>query len=120
MSITSSDYTTLKEIKYANNAAGKYWWSKDTKRMFKPKMESGIFIEPPTEDYPRGSRCWVESTCDHTDTGREYKLVRFDVATGDVSYIRQPDSYDRYCYPTKAPAIKALRDMLTYQKAATA
>jgi hypothetical protein len=109
--MTNSGYTTLGEIKRANAAAGYFWWSTTTVKTYRPKLESAIYVEQPREDYPKGSRSWVESTRDYTGDSREYKLVRFNCENGDVSYIRDGDR--NICrFPTRRAALDELRDIV--------
>jgi hypothetical protein len=109
--MTNSGYTTLGEIKRANAAAGYFWWSSNTVKTYRPKLESAIYIETPRTDYPKGSRSWVESTRDYTGDSREYKLVRFNCENGDVSYIHDPEHHT-YRFTSRRAALTQLRDII--------
>jgi hypothetical protein len=104
-------YTNIAEIKRANARAGKFWFSKDTVRAFKPRVETRIYDGGTSEDFPEGVRYWVESTTNYDDSGREYKLAHFDVATGDIGYVHGPE-YTRVCFDTAAQAQAYLEGLL--------
>lgn len=104
-------YTTIGEIKRANRLAGKHWYSPNTVKLFRPKIESAIYVERPRDDYPHGTRSWVESTRNHDNTQREYKLVRFNVDTHDIAYIHD-GNYNTYRYPTRREALTQLRHIV--------
>lgn len=110
---TKPRFTNIAEIKRANKNAGRYWFSVDTVRAFKSRVESRIYDGGASHDYPEGSRLWVESTTNYDDTAREYKLAIFDVATGDISYVsaRAP-KFTTLRFRTKAAAVQALEGLL--------
>lgn len=80
-------YTNITEIKKANTAAGRFWFSPKTIAFFDVKVESRVFDGGTSGGYPQGSRVWVESTRNCDDTGREYKIARFDVGSADIVWV---------------------------------
>lgn len=99
-------FTNIAEVKQANKSAGFYWYSPDTVRVFKPRVETRIYDAGTSVDYPEGSRVWVESTTTYNGVGREYKIPRFNVATGDINYTSV--DYRTLVFSTKANAVKFL------------
>lgn len=91
-------FKTITEAKRANKAAGHYWFSPNTVRLFKSRVETPIIA----------GRYWVESTTTYNDVGREYKLVRAD-DDGDISYVHGPN-YECLVYGTLQAAKAALLD----------
>lgn len=110
---TQPRFTNIAEIRRANKNAGFYWFSPDTIRAFDSRHVSRVYDGGASYGYPEGSRLWVESTRNHDDTGREYKLAIFDVATGDISYISARIAHSTILrFRTKAAAIQAIEGLL--------
>lgn len=97
-------FTNIADIKRANKDAGRYWFSPDTLRAFGSRVESRIY------DTGRNTRVWVESTRNYDDSGREYKISEFDVATGDISYVSV--EYRTLRFDAKVDAVKFLESNL--------
>lgn len=98
-------YRNITEVKRANKAAGRFWFSPATIKCF------GARVETPIMD----GRFWVESARTYDDEGREYKLVTADDA-GEVDYLRTGDSMDILRFPTRTEAIDALVEYIAKQK----
>lgn len=94
-------FRNITQIKAANKAAGKYWFSPDTIRHFASRVESPIM----------SGRYWVESTRNADDSGREYKLCMAH-DDGDVEYVRKPGGVDIFRFATRVDAIDALTDYI--------
>ena len=103
-------YTNIADIKSANKSAGLYWFSPATVRAFKSRVVSRIYDAGVSEDYPQGSRLWVESTRNYNDSGREYKIARFNVESHDISYAHE--NYTTLRFGSKDAAIAALEGLL--------
>jgi len=88
MTSTEIRHTNIGQIKKANEEKGFYWFSPETLRSFKALVESRVYETKPSYENPKGARVWVESMRNADDTGREFKVARFDVLTGDISYER--------------------------------
>jgi hypothetical protein len=99
-------YRNITEIKKANKAAGKYWFSPATIKAFASRVETPIME----------GRYWVESTRNYDDTARDYKLVVAD-DSGNVEYVRDPAGYDILCFSTRVAAIDALTEHIAAQHA---
>ena len=97
-------YTNIAEIKKANTAAGRFWFSPATVRCFDGRVESRVY------DDGRGHRLWVDSIQDHDRPGgpapREYKIARFETKTGEI------DRPVNGSFRTKAAAEHYLTDNL--------
>lgn len=107
-----SRYMTITDIKRANKDAGRFWFSKDTVRFFKSKIESTVFDGGISPDYPQGCRLWIESTNTYEDKGdREYKIVRFNLASYDIMYVSDED-YRTFVYDNKTDAASKLAAIL--------
>lgn len=87
MSDKTSQFTTVGDIRRANKRAGLFWFAPATIAAFGSKVESRIYDEGVSEDYPEGSRVWVESRRNFNGTAREHLIARFNVATSDISYV---------------------------------
>jgi hypothetical protein len=96
-------YRNITEVKKANKAAGKFWFSPATIKSF------GARVETPIMD----GRFWVESTRTYDDEVREYKLVTAEDA-GEVSYLRIGGDIARF--PTRTEAIDALVEYIASLK----
>lgn len=86
MTDKTSRFTNIGDIRRANKRAGLYWFSPSAIAAFGARVESRIYDEGVSEDYPEGSRVWVESRRNHDFTSREHLIARFNVQTGDISY----------------------------------
>jgi hypothetical protein len=83
-------YTNIAEINAANKAAGRFWFSPATIEFFDSRVESRVYDEGTSTEYPKGSRLWVESTkSGFDDTRREFKLARFNVETADIDRVHR-------------------------------
>ena len=102
-------FTNIAQIRDANNAAGYFWFSADTMRFFDSKVESRVFDAGVDGKYPKGSRVWIESTRNYDDTGRDYKVARFDVATGDIGWVYVDSTHT---FESLAVATKVLEALL--------
>lgn len=80
-------YTNIGDIRRANKRAGMFWFSPATVAAFAARVESRIYDEGTSKDYPQGSRVWVESRRNHNSTSREHLIARFNVETADISYV---------------------------------
>lgn len=92
-------FRNITEIKKANKAAGRYWFSPATVKLFASRTETPIM----------GGRFWVESTRNADESGREYKLCMVH-DDGDVEYVRHPGGGDILRFATRVEAIDALTD----------
>ena len=111
---TKPRFTNIAEIKRANADAGMYWFSAETSEYFKSKVESRVY-DPGAQshDFVEGTRLWVESTRNHDDTAREYRIARFDVASGDISYVSaQIGQHRGLRFRTKAAAVQCIEGVL--------
>lgn len=107
-----SKYMTIASISKANREAKRFWFSYDTVRFFDSKIASGVFDGGSSEDYPMGTRLWIESTrTAHDDGTREFKVVRFNVETHDIMYVSDGD-YNTFVFTNREDANNLLRDML--------
>lgn len=97
----NATYRNITEVKKANKALGRYWFSPDTVRFFKSRVETPIIA----------GRYWVESTTTYNDEGREYKLARVG-DDGDISYV----DYRNNVYPTLIAAKAALLDLIAKEE----
>ncbi|SIB66411.1 hypothetical protein [Mycobacteroides abscessus] len=86
MSGTVSRFTNIGDIRRANKKAGLFWFSPATITAHGAKVESRIYDEGVSEDYPEGSRLWVESRRNFDGAAREHLIARFNVQTADISY----------------------------------
>ncbi|WP_457095136.1 hypothetical protein [Mycobacteroides abscessus] len=86
MSDKTSRFTNIGDIRRANKKAGLFWFSPSTIAAHGARVESRIYDEGSSEDYPEGSRVWVESRRNFDGTAREHLIARFNVQTGDISY----------------------------------
>lgn len=86
MSNKTSRFTNIGDIRRANKKAGQFWFSPATITAFCARVESRVYDEGISEDYPEGSRVWVESRKNHNSTSREHMIARFNVQTRDISY----------------------------------
>ncbi|WP_457066972.1 hypothetical protein [Mycobacteroides abscessus] len=86
MSTKTSRFTNIGDIRRANKKAGFFWFSPATITAFGARVESRIYDEGISKNYPAGSRVWVESRKNHDSTSREYLIARFNVETSDISY----------------------------------
>lgn len=87
MSDKTSRYTNIGDIRRANKRAGLFWFSPATITAFGAKVESRVYDEGFSDDYPAGSRVWVDSRQNFDCTAREYLIARFNVATSDISHV---------------------------------
>ncbi|SKX81040.1 Uncharacterised protein [Mycobacteroides abscessus subsp. bolletii] len=87
MSDKTSRFTNIGDIRRANKKAGMFWFSPATITAHGAKVESRVYDEGVTEDYPAGSRVWVESRRNYDGTAREHLIARFNVETSDISYV---------------------------------
>lgn len=86
MSDKTSRFTNIGDIRRANKKAGQFWFSPATITAFGARVASRVYDEGISEDYPEGSRVWVESRKNHNSTSCEHMIARFNVQTGDISY----------------------------------
>lgn len=86
MSDKTSRFTNIGDIRRANKKAGLFWFSPATITAHGVKVESRVYDEGVSDDYPEGSRLWVESRRNFDGTAREHLIARFNVQTGDISY----------------------------------
>ena len=111
---TKPRFTNIAEIKRANTDAGMFWFSAETIKYFGSRVESRIYDPGAhSHDFTEGTRLWVESTRNHDDTAREYRIARFNVASGDISYVSAQIGQHRglrFC--TKAAAVQCIEGML--------
>lgn len=87
MSDKTSRFTNIGDIRRANKKAGLFWFSPSTIAAHGARVESRIYDEGVSEDYPEGSRAWVESRRNFDGTAREHLIARFNVETSDISYV---------------------------------
>ena len=102
-------FRNITEIKKANKAAGRFWFSPKTAKFFQSRVETPIM----------SGRYWVESTTNYDDTAREYKLCVVD-ASGDIEYIFKPGTYETLKFDTRVAAIDALTDYIAELEAPNA
>ncbi|SHT83478.1 Uncharacterised protein [Mycobacteroides abscessus subsp. abscessus] len=86
MSDKTSRFTNIGDIRRANKKAGLSWFSPATIMAFGARVESRVYDEGISENYPEGSRVWVEFRKSHDSTSPEHLIARFNVQTGDISY----------------------------------
>lgn len=112
-------FMTMESIEAANKRSGRYWFSPDTKKHFKPIVESKVFaaLDPDYGDV----RLWVESItgAPHSDGRRDprrFKIARFTLASGDIMFVNGPN-YETLTWASKRSAQSALYDLLnTYEE----
>jgi hypothetical protein len=72
---------TITEVKRANKSAGRFWFSPETVKYLKSRVESTVFAD----------RFWIESVQNTLDgqviEPREYSIAEFDTDTGDISWV---------------------------------
>jgi hypothetical protein len=91
-------YTNISQIKAANKAAGRFWFSPDTIRFFQSRVESRVYTSRDGL-----TRLWVESTTNWDDSAREFKVSRFDTVSHDIEYV-QTEDYDVFRFDKLADA----------------
>jgi hypothetical protein len=102
---TKPRFTNVEEIKKANAAAGRFWFSPDTIKAFAARVETRVYYAGDNR------RLWVESTRNYDDSAREYKIAVFGVADADVSYL-WAESVGILRFRTKRAAVECVEGLL--------
>lgn len=92
--------TTMHAIIEHNERSGRYFFSPDTMRFFKSKIEAGPY------EGPGGIFFVTSEKRGFTDSRRNFGLRVYDADTGDVSTV---GGYPRDRYYTRAEAIEAAK-----------
>jgi hypothetical protein len=97
-------YTNISQIKSANTAAGRFWFSRETVRFFQSRVESRVY-----SSLDGLTRLWIESTTNWNDSAREFKVARFDTVSRDIEYAQITECFR---FDTLAEAKSYLNDIL--------